>query len=114
MGHEQDPSDKNDQQVALCADERGNQGESVTPSSMPLTRSERRVLYLVSRSKTNREIAEQLRVTHATVKRHIENILRKLNLRNRDDAAIYALSVQRCPDGKGGACPLENWWKNNT
>ncbi len=53
-----------------------------------LTAAEERVLTLVSQSMTNREIASRLGVSPATVKRHVENILRKLKVRNRVEAAI--------------------------
>jgi DNA-binding CsgD family transcriptional regulator len=74
-----------------------------------LTRAEERVLKLVSQSKTNREIASVLGVSPATVKRHIENILRKLQFRNRVEAAIYGLSLSGCPFPGKADCPLEVW-----
>jgi|KBSSwiStaDraftv2_1062776.scaffolds.fasta_scaffold423757_2 DNA-binding CsgD family transcriptional regulator len=80
-----------------------------------LTRAEKRVLSLVSQSKTNREIAASLRISPATVKRHLENILRKLGVRNRLEAAIYHLSmVGSCAPSKSD-CPLVEWrkWHDN-
>ncbi len=53
-----------------------------------LTTAERRILSLVSLAKTNKEIAVALGISPATVKRHLENVLRKLELRNRVEAAI--------------------------
>ena len=47
-------------------------------SDANLTAAEQRVLRLVSQSNTNREIATILGISPATVKRHLENILRKL------------------------------------
>jgi len=80
-----------------------------------LTAAEERVLRLVSYAHTNREIASTLGISPATVKRHLENILRKLRLRNRVEAAIYALSMLECggtmativrsPPGAGAARP---------
>ena len=58
---------------------------------LSLTRCEMRVLSLVTQSKTNSEIARALGISPATVKRHLENILRKLELKNRVDAAIFAV-----------------------
>lgn len=75
----------------------------------PLTAAEGRVLRLISQSKTNREIASDLRISPATVKRHVENILRKLHLRNRVEAAIYALTLNDCPSRGQALCPLELW-----
>ena len=77
-----------------------------------LTPAENRVLRLISRSMTNREIAGLLKISPATVKRHVENILRKLGLRNRIDAAIYALALQGCPARAEVLCPLERWREN--
>jgi DNA-binding CsgD family transcriptional regulator len=74
-----------------------------------LTRAEERVLRLISQSKTNREIASALGISPATVKRHIENILRKLQFRNRVEAAIYGLSLSGCPFAGKADCPLEVW-----
>lgn len=72
-----------------------------------LTAAEKRVIALVSRAKTNKEIAADLGVSPATVKRHLENILRKLQLKNRVEAAIYALKSIGCPHGPSPGCPLE-------
>ncbi|HEX9878847.1 MAG TPA: LuxR C-terminal-related transcriptional regulator [Candidatus Binatia bacterium] len=64
-----------------------------------LTRQERRVLELVSEGKTNKEIALVLAISPATVKRHLENILRKLQLKNRVEAAVYAVRLICQPPG---------------
>ncbi len=55
-----------------------------------LTEREREVLRLVSTGATNREIADVLFIGEATVKSHISNILGRLGLRDRTQAAIYA------------------------
>ena len=78
-----------------------------------LTAAEARVLRLVSESKTNREIAASLGISPATVKRHLENILRKLRLRSRVEAAIYSLSLLECDGRKEGACPLAVWRRSH-
>lgn len=75
-----------------------------------LTAAEKRVLALVSAAKTNKEIALALCISPATVKRHLENVLRKLALRNRVEAAIYGLIANGCPSGSS-ACPLALWRK---
>jgi DNA-binding NarL/FixJ family response regulator len=65
-----------------------------TPAAHPmipeLTDREREVLRLVSTGATNREIADELFIGEATVKSHISNILGRLGLRDRTQAAIYA------------------------
>jgi DNA-binding CsgD family transcriptional regulator len=76
-----------------------------------LTTAERRILSLVSLAKTNKEIAVALGISPATVKRHLENVLRKLELRNRVEAAIYGLIANGCPNGSSFACPLALWQK---
>ena len=60
------------------------------PRIAELTEREREVLRLVSTGATNREIAEALFIGEATVKSHISNILGRLGLRDRTQAAMYA------------------------
>ncbi len=72
-----------------------------------LTAAQKRVIALVSLAKTNKEIAVALGISPATVKRHLENILKKLQLKNRVAAAIYELRSAGCPHGSDLACPLK-------
>jgi DNA-binding NarL/FixJ family response regulator len=55
-----------------------------------LTAREIEVLRLIAKGATNREIAEALVITEGTVKNHISNILSRLGLRDRTQAALYA------------------------
>ena len=55
-----------------------------------LTEREVEVLRLIAQGATNREIAEALVISEGTVKNHISNILSRLGLRDRTQAAIYA------------------------
>ncbi len=55
-----------------------------------LTDREVQVLRLVARGLANREIAEQLVISENTVKNHVRNILEKLHLHSRVEAAVYA------------------------
>lgn len=55
-----------------------------------LTEREIEVLRLIAQGATNREIAEALVISEGTVKNHISNILSRLGLRDRTQAAIYA------------------------
>jgi NarL family two-component system response regulator LiaR len=57
----------------------------------PLSEREMEVLRLLAQGKSNREIAEQLVITELTVRTHVSNILSKLHLVNRTQAALYAL-----------------------
>ena len=49
------------------------------------------VLRLVAHGRANREIAEKLVITEATVRTHVSNIMSKLHLASRTQAALYAL-----------------------
>ena len=55
-----------------------------------LTNREREVLMLISQGKSNQEIADELFITLKTVKTHVSNILSKLEVDDRTQAAIYA------------------------
>jgi NarL family two-component system response regulator LiaR len=56
-----------------------------------LTDREREVVCLIGQGLSNREIAQQLDISHRTVKTHVSNILSKLNLKDRTQVAIYAI-----------------------
>ena len=60
-------------------------------SDSPLTAREVEVLKLVARGLSNQEIAGELTVRERTVDSHVGNILDKLHLANRTQAALYAL-----------------------
>ncbi|MEH2314273.1 MAG: response regulator transcription factor [Nostoc sp.] len=61
------------------------------PSSLAeLTPREKEVLRLIATGASNREIAQQLYISEGTVKNHVTNILNRLNLRDRTQAAIWA------------------------
>jgi len=61
------------------------------PTEDPLTEREVEVLKLVAKGRSNQEIAEELVVSERTVGAHVSNILSKLHLANRTQAALYAL-----------------------
>jgi DNA-binding NarL/FixJ family response regulator len=60
-------------------------------SSEDLTAREKEVLGLVAQGKTNKEIAVALSLAENTVKNHLKNILEKLHLENRVQAAMFAM-----------------------
>jgi DNA-binding NarL/FixJ family response regulator len=61
-----------------------------------LTRRELEVLELLAAGATNQRIAEELVLSHGTVKTHVKHILRKLRVANRAQAAaLYSRFVAR-------------------
>jgi DNA-binding NarL/FixJ family response regulator len=63
---------------------------SPQPLIEPLSDREREVLAHIAQGKTNREIASALFITEGTVKNHVTNILGKLGVRDRTQAALKA------------------------
>ena len=62
-----------------------------------LSERELDVLRLIARGMSNREIAEALVIAEGTVKSHVSNILSKLHLAHRTQAALYALKRKLIP-----------------
>jgi two-component system, NarL family, nitrate/nitrite response regulator NarL len=58
-----------------------------TRADARLTPREKDILYLVSTGMGNKEIADSLSISPNTVKNHVHNLLQKLNVRNRHEAA---------------------------
>ena len=56
-----------------------------------LTAREMDVLRLVAQAKSNKEIAAEFVLSEKTVKTHVSNILQKLHLADRTQAAVYAI-----------------------
>ena len=61
-----------------------------TPFSSDLSERELETLRLIAEGLNNAEIAERLVISEHTVKRHVSNILSKLHLVDRTQAAVYA------------------------
>jgi DNA-binding NarL/FixJ family response regulator len=68
---------------------RAAKAQEVSAFSM-LTEQERKVLMLVAEGKTNRDIAHDLHLGEGTVRNYVSNILGKLGVSNRAEAAAYA------------------------
>ncbi len=62
-----------------------------------LTERERAILDLVAQGKTNKEIAAQLFLSEKTVKHYMTNVLQKLQVRNRVEAALLAARDKTAP-----------------
>ena len=56
-----------------------------------LTQREREILACLTRGKSNKAIAQELGISVDTVKLHVRNVLTKLNLSSRVEAAVYAV-----------------------
>ncbi len=70
---------------------RVNETEVTLPLELQeLTPRELEVLKLIAAGANNREIAQQLYISEGTVKNHVTNLLSRLNLRDRTQAAILA------------------------
>ncbi len=66
----------------------------IPPGFDELTPREREVLALIGQGANNREIAETLFLSEGTVKNHVTNILGRLGLRDRTQAALLAASLR--------------------
>ena len=58
---------------------------------MPLSPREMEIVQYITRGFSNKLIAHKLGISHQTVKNHMTSILRKLDVEDRTQAAIYAL-----------------------
>jgi NarL family two-component system response regulator LiaR len=67
----------------------GARSETVNPYTEPTDR-EMEVLKLIAIGLNNSRIAEQLVISETTVKGHVSNILSKLHIADRNQAAVYA------------------------
>ena len=70
---------------------KGIRTRSAAPAVEPLTERELEVLALVGRGRSNKEIATDLGITERTARTHVSNILGKLGLASRTQAALYAV-----------------------
>ena len=67
--------------------------KSVPSGVNELTKRERQVLALIAQGASNKEIAQELYISEGTVKNHVTNILGRLEVRDRTQAAILANSI---------------------
>jgi len=70
----------------------------VEQAEAKLSPREGEVLQLVAQGATNKEIADSLFISENTVKTHLQNIMEKLHLANRSQAAAYAVKKGLVPD----------------
>ncbi|MEW6241381.1 MAG: response regulator transcription factor [Chloroflexota bacterium] len=77
--------------MALAVEKEKPAPSRATNAENGLTDREQEVLQLIADGMSNRDIATKLIISEKTVKTHVSNILAKLNLDDRTQAAIYAL-----------------------
>jgi DNA-binding NarL/FixJ family response regulator len=65
--------------------------DTSTDLGIPLTPREIQVLRLITMGLANQEIADALKISVETVKEHVQNLLRKLSVNDRTQAAVWAL-----------------------
>jgi len=70
---------------------RSGLNQSNIPKKEKLTPRERETMVCLARGESNKEIARNLDVAESTVKIHVQNILKKLNLTSRVQIAVYAV-----------------------
>ncbi|RAP78481.1 response regulator [Paenibacillus montanisoli] len=76
----------------LHADQAPPSSRQETPDELALlTEREKEVLARLGQGFNNKEIAETLSITEGTVKNHVSNVIAKLGLRDRTQAAVYAV-----------------------
>jgi DNA-binding CsgD family transcriptional regulator len=87
----------------------GRPGAATAPPAVPdvdgLTDRERDVMAELARGRSNKEIAAALGITERTARTHVSNILLKLGLRSRTEAALLAARETPAPDARRGATP---------
>ena len=66
-----------------------------SPRMQPLTPKENEVLLLLRMGKTNSEIAETLEISMNTVKTHMKSLYKKLNARNRTEAVLKSIKMDK-------------------
>jgi DNA-binding NarL/FixJ family response regulator len=71
-----------------------------------LSKQERKILDLIAEGLTNRQIAERMFLAEKTVKNYVSNVLAKLDMSRRSEAAAYAAKLKAHRDQK---YPPEQW-----
>ncbi len=61
------------------------------PEISSLTRREKEILRQIAAGQSNKQIARKFDITEGTVKVHVKNLLKKMNLRSRVEAAVWAV-----------------------
>jgi two-component system, NarL family, response regulator DevR len=75
--------------------ERLRKGDEEDPRLKALSDQERRILALIAEGLTNRQIAERMHLAEKTVKNYVSNLLAKLGMQRRTEAAVFYTQVDR-------------------
>ncbi|MFA9445499.1 response regulator [Egicoccus sp. AB-alg6-2] len=75
--------------------ERLRRGDEEDPRLRSLSEQERRILSLIAEGLTNRQIAERMHLAEKTVKNYVSNLLAKLGMQRRTEAAVFYTQVER-------------------
>lgn len=81
--------------AAAAAGSASGVGRSAAEQAPQLTAREREVLDLIAVGRSNREIAKSLTLAEKTVKTHVSNVLMKLGVSDRTQAALWAVRHER-------------------
>jgi DNA-binding NarL/FixJ family response regulator len=73
--------------------------QDLSPVVTPLTARETEILQHVAAGRANKEIARALGISERTVKNHLSNVMEKLHVNSRTQAAVYALRSGLVPQG---------------
>ena len=78
--------------------ERLRKGDDEDPRLKALSEQERRILALIAEGLTNRQIAERMHLAEKTVKNYVSNLLSKLGMQRRTEAAVFYTQVEHGED----------------
>jgi DNA-binding NarL/FixJ family response regulator len=74
--------------------ERLRDGPAIDPRIASLTPQERRILDLIAQGQTNRQIADSIYLAEKTIKNYVSNLLAKLGMESRTQAATFAARLE--------------------
>lgn len=75
--------------------ERLRKGDEEDPRLASLSDQERKILEHIAEGRTNRQIAEELHLAEKTVKNYVSNLLAKLGMHRRTEAAVFYTQLER-------------------
>jgi two-component system, NarL family, response regulator DevR len=75
--------------------DRLRRGDEEDPRLASLSDQERRILEHIAEGMTNRQIAEQMHLAEKTVKNYVSNLLAKLGMQRRTEAAVFYTQLER-------------------